>query len=42
VSKKIENEIWLEGDPLNTILKSYKMQQQFNEFLNRVVEKEVS
>ena len=41
VSKKIENEIWLEGDPLSTILKSYKMQQQFNEFLNRIVEKEV-
>jgi uncharacterized protein (TIGR02453 family) len=42
VSKKIENDIWFEGDPLKTILKSYKTQQTFNEFLNRAVGKEVS
>ena len=42
VSQKIENEVWFEGDPLKTILNSYKTQQAFNEFLNRAVGKEVS
>lgn len=42
VSQKIENEVWFEGKPLKTILKSYKTQQKFNEFLNRAVEIEVS
>ena len=42
VSQKIENEVWFEGDPIKTILKSYKTQQAFNEFLNRAVGKEVS
>jgi len=39
VSQGIENEVWFEGDPIKTILKSYKTQQKFNEFLNRAVEK---
>ena len=37
VSKKIENETWIEGNPQKHILKSFKTQQDFNHFLNTAV-----
>ena len=37
VSKKINNDIWFEGNPQKHILDSFKTQQNFNLFLNTAV-----
>ena len=39
VTKEIENEFWLSGDPIAEAMNIFKKQLKFNEYLNRILEK---
>jgi uncharacterized protein (DUF2461 family) len=39
VSHSVDNDFWVEGDPVAAAMKVFKKQYPFNTFLNKIVEK---
>lgn len=39
VSHAVENEFWVESDPVNGAMEVFQKQYEFNQYLNRIVEK---